>query len=322
MSKGQDRLSKSKIGVFNHYLGRRSENWEKDLLNFDVKKLAMNLKEMGVRYYFITVMQGERFMLSPSEVYNKITGYTTKEVSSERDLIKEIGEELKKYDIDLYLYYTGDGPHNDEKGGTEMGYYDYDYPGPWVWREELQDYSLSDNILQISEEFVSNWASVLEEYAIRYGNLIKGWWIDGCYDYFGYNQHYLDIYRAAVKKGNPDAIVTFNNGVKNALTEWGNPDYTAGERNDLKRIPESRFIGSAQAHILVPVGTKENSDHAKKGESDWCSKGLFFNKEELLDYAKKVTDAGGAVTFDIFIDTDASFDKEQIEAIKYVTANL
>ena len=53
----------------------------------------------------------------------------THEYSSNRDLIKEIGEELKKYDIDLYLYYTGDGPHKDEQAGNGLGWYDGDPNG-------------------------------------------------------------------------------------------------------------------------------------------------------------------------------------------------
>ena len=44
----------------------------------------------------------------------------------------------------------------------------------------------------MNDEFIEKWASVLEEYAVRYGDKVKGWWIDGCYDYFGYTVFYLD----------------------------------------------------------------------------------------------------------------------------------
>ena len=33
-------------------------------------------------------------------------------------------------------------------------------------------------------EFFEKFSKVLEEYAVRYGDKVKGWWIDSCYDYF------------------------------------------------------------------------------------------------------------------------------------------
>ena len=34
----------------------------------------------------------------------------------------------------------------------------------------------------IPELFAQRWGSVLKEYAVRYGDKVKGWWVDGCYE--------------------------------------------------------------------------------------------------------------------------------------------
>jgi hypothetical protein len=36
----------------------------------------------------------------------------------------------------------------------------------------------------VTEVFVQKWASVLEEYTVRYGDKVSGWWIDGCYSQY------------------------------------------------------------------------------------------------------------------------------------------
>ena len=58
--------------------------------------------------------------------------------------------------------------------------------------------------------FVQRWAKVLEEYTVRYGDKVSGWWVDGCYQpYYGsgnVSDTKLHPYYLAVKKGNPQAI--------------------------------------------------------------------------------------------------------------------
>ena len=132
----QDRMMQKKWGVFNHYLyssekgytdfrgehpeiiRKMAEEWNEQVDSFDTDLLAKTLHETGCGYYFITVMQGTRFMIAPNEAYCEITGIAPGEGCCRRDLIADIGNSLKKYDIDLYLYYTGDGPHFDLTAGV------------------------------------------------------------------------------------------------------------------------------------------------------------------------------------------------------------
>ena len=168
----QDRMASRKWGIFNHYLyysekgytDYRAENpeeirlmageWNRQVESFDTERLARTLHGFGCGYYMITVMQGTRFLIAPNAAYSRITGIAPGEGCARRDLIRDIGEALRKYDIDLYLYYTGDGPHFDKIAGPRMGLYE-DYEAGLHGR--------------VDRNFVNNWAAVLGEYAERFG---------------------------------------------------------------------------------------------------------------------------------------------------------
>ena len=157
---------------------------------------------------------------------------------------------------------------------------------------------------------------MLEEYSLRYGTRIKGWWVDGCYrDYFKYTDELLEPIYKACKSGNPDAIVALNGGVGNGLNmNYFAEDFVCGEFNELGFLPKERFIdGKAQAHILSPLGTLDSGIGAS-----WGSFGLAYTPEYIADYVSKLHEAGGVITFDIGVYRDGSFSKEQIEALKYV----
>ena len=320
----QDRMMQGKFGIFNHYLyGSRkgypykeahiyekemAEEWNERVDAFDVERLAENLHEIGCGYYFITVMQGTRFLLAPNEAYTKITGIAPGMACPRRDLIKDIGMALKKYDIDLYLYYTGDGPHFDKVAGPKMGLY--------------EDYEANIHG-KVDKNFVTNWAAVLEEYAVRYGDLVKGWWIDGCYEGLGYNNELLSIYNDAIKKGNPDALVACNSGTASFINPNGddtpikwyeNEGFTCGEDNDFTYIFKNRFTDGAQNHLLIPFGEYRNGNICW----GWGSKGVRRSKEYVAEYVKKNNDAGAVITIDIYVDKYGNFDPAQVEALKYI----
>ncbi len=299
---GQDRLYSRKWGVFTHYLyGTPSlpetvsgdDDWNRRVDSVDVKKLAQTLHRVGAGYYFITLMQGRKYMLGPNATFDRIAGTKPGEACSRRDLVLELAHELKRYDIDLYLYYTGDGPYMDD--------------------EVAQKFGFAEPRGHVTMDFVSRWAEVLKEYAVRYGELVRGWWIDGCYDeLFGYTQELLEPYYDAVKAGNSDAILACNNGVKQELLKWfRREEFTCGEFEDFLYIPKSRFIDGAQAHILAPLGISKN------GHS-WCSwaeTGCKRSAEHVIDYVKKVNEAGGVVTIDVKIHDDGTFEEDQLELL-------
>ena len=309
MSIYQDRLLSKKFGVFNHYLFERHRvnseavdpivEWHEMVKAYDPEKIAKQVHEIGAGYYFITIMQGTKFMLAPNATYDAIAGTKPGDACADRDIIAELIVALGKYDIDLGLYYTGDGPHSDKEVGKNFGYY---MPGQ-----------------KVDMPFVKKWAAVLEEYAVRYGDGVKYWWIDGCYDHessgkFGYDQELMRPYYEAIKKGNPNALTAFNNGVGPYFYKWfEDEELTSGEFTDFVHIPDKRFFDGAQAFALIPMGV----DHQPGNEhSRWRNRGVRVPRETIREYVKNVNAAGGTVTVDMYIDSRGNLDPEQFEAMK------
>lgn len=307
-----DRLFQKKWGVFNHYLAVKAEeagtSWNEAVNSIDVKKIGEQLTDMGAGYYFITLCQGSRYMLTPNETYDKITGAKPGEACSDRDIVSELYEELSKRNIDLYLYFPSDGPHADKEFGKKMGFA-YDTDEVWdieagVLRPEHENKVLAEK--RLSDRFISNWSSVLKEYADRYGDKVCGWWLDGYYSFFGYNNQKMKPFYDAIKNANPNAVVAFNSGVHETTLKWyENEDFTAGEFNNLEYIPPERFThDGAQNHILAPLGTS------------WGKKDAVHDNEYVKNYIKAVNANGGVVTVDIGINYDGSYSEEQMKVMK------
>lgn len=292
-------------GIFNHFLfdgtKEEEENWNEFVEGLDVELVAKNLHEMGAGYYFITLMQGRKFMIAPNKTFDEIAGTKPREACATRDLVEDLYQALSKYGIDLYLYYTGDGPYKDEEIGKRFGY------------TEPRNYHMN-------MEFTEKWGQVLGEYAARYGDKVKGWWIDGCYDYFGYNDELLEPYYQAIKSGNQGAIMACNNAEllrkeywvdgKRQMKKWlRKEDFIAGELTDFLFVPDEAFVDGARAHLLIPLGVDEHN-------GGWRCHGIKRDHEHVKDYVKKVHEAGGVVTIDIYVDRHGRFDEDQMAVLK------
>ena len=224
-------FSDKKWGVFLHYLAplQNGENtphnplftatdWNDCVADFDVEHFAKQVADIGAGYVFLTLCQCSKYVCAPNSAFDAITGYKPGEACSFRDLPMEFADALAKYDIPLMLYYTGDGPQFDEKAGPAFG-------------------TIGRGKEDVDFEFVSKWTDVLKEFAIRYGDKVKGWWVDGAFDYIGYNDDLLKLYRDAVLAGNPDAIISFNNGVvRMDFESCGIGDIVAGADRYLDKL--------------------------------------------------------------------------------------
>ncbi len=306
-----DRFYNSKWGVFNHLFFAlqltEDEQKTKTITEFvdgiDTELIARQLHEMGVGYYFVSIFQANQYMNAPNAAFDRITGYTPGEACSKTDLIEKLYDSLSKYGIDLYVYFDGDGPWRDKKAADAFGFH----------RDER---ARSEKGFTV--EFFQKFSLVVEEYAVRYGDKVKGWWFDSCYDYFGVTDEMLGYYKRAVEKGNPDAIVAMNNGGAIRECEKGLPpamkrhsvydDYVSGEATEFSMLPEDRFVDGAQWHVFSYLGPM------------WAQGKLKYSGEFLGEYIKLVTERGGVVTIDIKVNADGSFDKAQMAELKKIGA--
>lgn len=316
----QDRMYEKRWGVFNHYVchpgmethynGVDLSDWNRTVDSYDVEKVAYQLHKMGAGYYFITLVHGKEYMIAPNAVYDTICGSEPGELCARRDLVDDLYYALKKYDIDLCLYFNCLSPSNNSFARK--------------YREKFQFFG-SDvsnvNALkgEAGRDFVIKWSSILEEFSVRYGDKVKAWWLDSCYTYSGYTEEMIRLYYNAIKKGNPNALTAFNNGVidysKPLETYVKDEEFTCGECcghiefENFTYIPTGRFVDGAQAHLLVPLGTCSGPYGA------WGARGTTVGHAHIKDYLEKLHKAGGILTVDIFVAPDGTFDEEQMAVL-------
>ena len=298
-----DWFMKAGYGVFVHYLSDIQNNsqelhslgketsWDECVQEFDAEKFADLMDQVGAGYVIFTMHQRTRFLIAPNATFDRLTGYKPGQACATRDLVEDLYVALHRKNIPLMLYWTGDGPRQDQQAAKALGYTE-----------------------KVSTEYVQKWTSVVQEYSTRYGEKIVGWWVDGCYPWIGYDQDKLGLMAKALKAGNPRSIIALNVGVQekvNAYTE--HEDFTTGEQNQFSNIPENRWINGEQWHILSFLGSSFQG---------WGQPGSKYKKQQLIDYVHQVNSKGGVVSIDVMLYRDGSLDRSQFEMLKTLRPGL
>lgn len=299
-----------KFGIMVHYLETlqnayyphdmgKTTSWDSCVNDFDANLFASQLHKMGADYVIFTLYQGTKYLCAPSESYERITGYKRGEATSHRDLIMDISNALQPYHIKLFLYITGDGTYRDDQANRA-------FSNPMLkWKQ-------NGNKFIATGVFVNKWAGVIQEFSMRYGKRISGWWVDGAFDFHGYNDQLLGILYRAMKSGNPDAVVAFNRSPKPTVTfNTKLDDYTAAEMNTLTDYPPAGGrINGKQWHIVSYLGT------------DWKSPEIRYTKKYMVNYINKVNSLGGVVTVNCALFRNGSIAPAQVEFMKLVSEKI
>jgi hypothetical protein len=164
-------------------------------------------------------------------------------------------------------------------------------------------------------EFQRKWERIIREWSSRWGTKVAGWWFDGCYFpstmYRSPEAPNFASFAGAARAGNLDAVVAFNPGVVyRMLSLTPDEDFTAGEIDKpdqvaIKRTADGRVDG-AQTHMLSYLG------------ETWGMGAPRFSAGQAIEYTHKVTDAGGAVTWDVPVGLDGKIGEaflQQLTAI-------
>ncbi|MDO4585254.1 MAG: hypothetical protein Q4D62_14260 [Planctomycetia bacterium] len=293
-------FQKHGYGIFIHYLDRLQNNpdcvnslgkqtsWDDCVAEFDVERFANDVQETGAGYVIFTMMQQSRFLAAPNATFDRITGYAPGQACAKRDLVEEIYEALHKRNIDLLLYWTGDGATRDPQATARL---------------QLQ--------IPVTQQHVENWAAVVREYSLRYGKKVKGWWVDGAYPFIGYDDQKMKILADALQAGNSEAILAFNPGVfPTVQSHYCEEDYTAGEMTSFGDIPQQRFLNGKQWHLATFLGDAPYPDQY------WGAPGVRMEWRELAEYLYEVQRHGGVVTMDVLTYRDGSLERSQVLTLK------
>lgn len=286
-------LRQAGFGVFQHVLPSVEQGPEL-IRAFDVDALARQLQRAGARYYVLTLGQNSGFFNASNAAYDRIAGHTPGTHCASRDLPLDLWKALQPLGIRLMLYLPCQTPNQDREAQAAFGL------------------SAGPGDRPITPQFAGKWAEVIADWSVRYGDKVSGWWFDGAYEHVGFNDDIARIYADAVHRGNPDAIVAFNPGIK--LIRWSkSDDYTAGELNDpFEVLPAGPLVDGAQWHALTFVGSMWGRRDARQPAEKWSG------------WAAEVAKHGGAITLDVGPNMDpaagpiGSFDPDQLRTLEAV----
>ena len=189
--------------------------------------------------------------------------------------------------------YLNSGPVDDPQAGAAFGYTSHTEP--------------------VSMDFVHKWAGVLEELSTRYGRRIRGWWLDGCHPCIGYDAEKCGIYAEAIRRGNPDAIISFNASVVENVESFSScDDFTAGERNWFDDMPKGRFLGDTQWHLLSFLGYDARDFQVHAG---WAQPNCKYSPEYIHDFVAAAVARDGVVSVDVFMDRYGNIAPKHMEVL-------
>lgn len=264
-----DWLQTATYGVFMHLLPGNDAQLAL-VKSFDTEAVARQLADMGAKYLVITLGQNTGYFIAPNATYDRLIGYAPGERCSTRDLPLDLYRALHVRGIRLMLYLPCQTPNGDARAQQAFGL------------------SAGKKDQPINLDFAAKWSAVIKEWADHYGEEIAGWWFDGGYAHIHFNEAIAAQYAAAVKHGNPRAIVTFNPGVR-VIHYTEAEDYTAGELNEpFAEIPTSRWLQGSQWHALTFLG------------KTWGHRDTRYpDTEQWINWVRAVTAKGGVVTVDM-----------------------
>lgn len=296
-----------KYGIFLHYLttsiigaGTTIDEWNKAVNSFDTDAFADKAQEMGASWVTLTLTQSDGVYCVPMPSLEKYVNGT--KLSSDRDLVMDLSQSLSKKGIKLMLYWIPGPPTSYNQLSKAMGGTDREGGGT--------EGGNNNNNWKMNWTIAKNMASLMSELSLRYGDKVSGWWLDGCYDSIGFNQRVADLESAALKSGNPKAVVAFNNGTSFGDCRFTSEDYSAGEtchpntiktHNLLDYSSTSRWTEKGyQKHYLTFLGT------------NWCGSGLTYKTDELCNHVyENILKPGAGITFDMHITANGTLDSDQ-----------
>lgn len=299
-----DWFCRAQWGLFFHYLGAppsssggaelTADEWNRRVDAFDVVRLADLAESVQAGFVCLTLGQNSGHYCAPNAAYDRYVGIHPSKCSR-RDLMLDLAKELKKRNISAMAYLPSGAPEFDPVAAEKLKW------KPFGGR---------------MAEFQAMWEDVIREWSLRWGPLVRGWWIDGVYDMKGMYQQpeapNAASFAAAMRAGNPESIIGLNPGVKVPIISIDpNEDYTAGETNQPQLIdPPGRWLDGKQFHMLSFLGRF------------WCVGEPRFTDQQVIELTQSITRYGGVVTWDVPIEVDSSVRESYVQQLRALGAAM
>lgn len=214
---------------------------------FDLEGFMKDFDETGADWLFFTLGQSTGAYASPNKALAEMCG--AYRVPSRRDLVKEIGRELKK------------------RGKRLICYLPCDMLEPSM--RQIFRWSHDD---KENAYFQTNWTRIVSVWSRNFGRDCDGWFFDGAtLERYVPGKLHTELWRAAAQAGNPDAVMGFNSGIvtirrdgsTNNLECVYDGDYLSGEANAIREggiVLRQRVPTPGQRPpVWIPTGPYERS---------------------------------------------------------------
>jgi hypothetical protein len=248
---------------------------------FNVEKFANMVVETGAGYVIFTIGHAQPYCPAPLDSWEKYhPGMTTK-----RDLIMELADELSKRNIKLICY----------------------LPTPM----------LSQNPKVNESEFMRINVDILQEMGNRYKEKISGYWFDNCQVFREYPNVSFEDFFKATKVGNPGRLTALNSWLYPSVTQW--QDYWAGETYSSCVPPKSNIVEDGPG-----AGLQFHSLLALEGDWVYA-RYLYKNDKEIpapvLDTTYLINlisscKGKGPITLNVLIHQDGTISDQSMNVLK------
>lgn len=291
--------AKKGYGMMVHWTGQshprygEPKSYEQAVADFDTDRFAMQAKEAGMAYVFLTANHAIRHFPAPLTTWEEhYPGFTTK-----RDLIEDLYQSLKRHGIDLMLYLNFTAAY---------------LSSPYANIEDHKNYTY----LSASQEnhYMEVAISLLNAIGNRYGSKVKAYWIDSCYQLNQqFSTDFKSLYEAA-KTGYEDRLVSFNYWILPVATPWN--DFWAGETARFVNVPDKSVpsYGPAKGNNYHELIIMENDwGHFVK---DTPIPDPHYNAQQLAKGAIERREMGGMLTINPMVYQDGSISEKTMNVLK------
>jgi hypothetical protein len=301
--------------------------------HFNTIRLMEDIEATGAEWLIFTLGQNTGCYVSPNALMDALAG---KGHCSQRDLILEIATALHQRGKRFIAYLPCEVRANT---GLHQGF-------AWNAQEGTDQ-----------AEFQRLYTNMVEEWALRFGDLLDGWWFDGCYTWPIFHSKHMNwpLWFRAARGGNPKAALAFNDGsfcVGNLQPVIPELDYLSGEVETLidgrirldrqidglhTHLPTERFVPGTkcQWHALLPVdsfwmhGARIPSwlpghrfMEVPAGVHSAPMEPPVYPDEELASFLKHCLSVGGAVTFNAGIYEEGYLGQETVRQLRRIQREL
>lgn len=284
-----DWMVASRYGIMFHWTSQSQPrhgsklSYSDAVQNFDVENFSQMVEETGAGFVIFTLNHADPHCPAPIRSWEEVhPGWTT-----ERDLIREIGEALRAKGIRLMIY--------------------------------IASHSMGDLFEVNRDQYVERHENLLTEIGQRYGDLLWGYWFDGWYQAYERFAHFpLERVYQASKAGNQDRLVAFNFWIYPSSVPY--QEYWSGEVASPGKLPTERIFEEGagkglqyQALLIMDAPWVHSEVETEMADPR-------FSAEELNLYINKCSEKEGVVTINLGIYQDGSIGEKTLGVMKELKA--